>query len=70
MHEIIIKFWLAEKGVQFFRNTSANLKHECKLQMVSDWLKTQNKLPRTNQILAVLTTKFKKMAMVFCTLEL
>ena len=34
--------------------------------MVSDWLKTQKKPPRTNQILAVLTTKFKKMAMVFC----
>ena len=34
--------------------------------MVSDWLKTQKKPPRTNQILAVLTTKFKKMALVFC----
>ena len=34
--------------------------------MVSDWLKTQQKPPRTNQILAVLTTKFKKMALVFC----
>ena len=34
--------------------------------MVSDWLKTQKKPKRTNQILAVLTTKFKKMAMVFC----
>ena len=34
--------------------------------MVSDWLKTKKKPPRTNQILAVLTTKFKKMAMVFC----
>ena len=45
-----------------------NLWHECKLQMVSDWLKTQKKVPRTNQILAVLTIKFKKMAMVFCTL--
>ena len=33
--------------------------------MVSDWLKTQKKAPRTNQIRAVLTTKFKKMAMVF-----
>ena len=33
--------------------------------MVSDWLKTQKKPPRTNQIKAVLTTKFKKMAMVF-----
>ena len=33
--------------------------------MVSDWLKTQKKPPRTNQIRAVLTTKFKKMAMVF-----
>ena len=34
--------------------------------MVSDWLKTQKKPPRSNQILAVLTTKFKKMALVFC----
>ena len=33
--------------------------------MVSDWLKTQKKPPGTNQIRAVLTTKFKKMAMVF-----
>ena len=33
--------------------------------MVSDWLKTQKRPPRTNQIRAVLTTKFKKMAMVF-----
>ena len=33
--------------------------------MVSDWLKTQKKPPRTNQIGAVITTKFKKMAMVF-----
>ena len=33
--------------------------------MVSDWLKTHKKPPRTNQIRAVLTTKFKKMAMVF-----
>ena len=33
--------------------------------MVSDWLKTQKKPPRTNQIRAVLTTKFKEMAMVF-----
>ena len=33
--------------------------------MLSDWLKTQKKPPRTNQIRAVLTTKFKKMAMVF-----
>ena len=32
--------------------------------MVSDWLKTQKKPPRTNQFLAVLTTKLKKMAMV------
>ena len=29
--------------------------------MVSDWLKTQKKPPRTNQIRAVLKTKFKKM---------
>ena len=43
-----------------------NVLHECKLQMVSDWLKTQKKPIRTNQILAVLTTKLKKMAMVFC----
>ena len=34
------------------------------LQMVSDWLKTQKKSPGTNQILAVLTTILKKMAMV------
>ena len=33
--------------------------------MVSDWLKTQKKPPRTNQIRAVITKKFKKMAMVF-----
>ena len=33
--------------------------------MDSDWLKTQKKPSRTNQIRAVLTTKFKKMAMVF-----
>ena len=33
--------------------------------MPSDWLKTQKKPPRTNQIRAVLTMKFKKMAMVF-----
>ena len=33
--------------------------------MVSDWLKTQKTPPRNNQIRAVLTTKFKKMAMVF-----
>ena len=32
--------------------------------MVSDWLKTQKKSPGTNQILAVLTTILKKMAMV------
>ena len=38
--------------------------------MVSDWLKTQKKQPRTNQILAFLKTKFKKMAMVFCILAL
>ena len=28
--------------------------------MVSDWLKTQKKLPRTNQIRAVLTTNLRK----------
>ena len=28
--------------------------------MVSDWTKTQKKPPRSNQIRAVLTTKFKK----------
>ena len=28
--------------------------------MVSDWMKTKKKPPRTNQIRAVLTTKFKK----------
>ena len=33
--------------------------------MVSYWLKTQKKPPRTNQIRAVLTTKFSKIAMVF-----
>ena len=33
--------------------------------MVSDWLKTRKKPSRANQIKAVLTTKFKKMAMVF-----
>ena len=33
--------------------------------MVSDWLKTQKKPIRTNQIRAVLTTKFKKMAVAF-----
>ena len=33
--------------------------------MVSDWLKTQKKPPRTNQIRAIIITKFKKMAMVF-----
>ena len=72
MYEKITQFWLAEKGVQLFCTTSAkpitrvqNLQHKCKLQMVSDWLKTQKKPPRTNQIRAVLTTKFKKMAMVF-----
>ena len=41
------------------------LLHECRLKMVSDWLKKKKKPPRTNQIRAVLTTKFKKMAMVF-----
>ena len=40
------------------------MKREQNLQMFSDWLKTQKKPPRTNQIRAVLT-KFKKMAMVF-----
>ena len=34
--------------------------------MVCDWLKTQKKPPRTNQILAVLITKLRKMTMVFC----
>ena len=33
--------------------------------MVSDWLSTKKKPARTNQIRAVLTTKFKKTAMVF-----
>ena len=33
--------------------------------MVSDWLKTQKKPLRTNQIRAVLTTKCKELAMVF-----
>ena len=33
--------------------------------MVSDWLKTEKKRTRTNGIRAVLTTKFKKMVMVF-----
>ena len=66
IHEKITQFWLAEKGVQFFCNTGANLLHECKIQMVSDWPKTQKKPPKTNQTLAVLTTKFKKTAMVSC----
>ena len=33
--------------------------------MVSDWLKTQKKPPRTNQIRAVFTTKFEKKALGF-----
>ena len=33
--------------------------------MVSDWLKTQKKPPRTNQVRAVLATEFKKMATIF-----
>ena len=33
--------------------------------MVSDWLKKEKKPTRTNEIRAVLTTKFKKMVMVF-----
>ena len=33
--------------------------------MLSDWLKTQKKPPTTNQIRAVLTIKFEKMAIVF-----
>ena len=33
--------------------------------MVSDWLKTQKKPTKTNEIRAVLTTKFKKVAVVF-----
>ena len=33
--------------------------------MVSDWLETQKKPLRTNQIRAVLTTKCKELAMVF-----
>ena len=33
--------------------------------MVSDWLKTQKKPLRTNQITAVLTKKCKELAMVF-----
>ena len=41
-------------------NMRANLSHECKLQMVSDWLKTQKKRPRTNQIRADLTTNLRK----------
>ena len=41
-------------------NTSANLEHECKLQMLSDWLKTQKKPTRTNQIRDVLTTKIQE----------
>ena len=31
--------------------------------MVFDWLKTQKKPPRTNQIRVVLTTKFKSVSM-------
>ena len=45
--------------------TRLQICNECKLQMISDWLKTQKKPMRTNQIRAVLTTKFKKKAMVF-----
>ena len=41
-------------------NMRANLSHEGKLQMVSDWLKTQKKRPRTNQIRVVLTTNLRK----------
>ena len=54
IHKKLTQFQLAEKGVQFLCNTSANYK------MVSDWTKTQKKPPRNNQIRAVLTTKFKK----------
>ena len=46
-----------ENGVQFSCNTCANFEHECKLQMVSNWLKTKKKTTRTNQIRAVFTTK-------------
>ena len=60
IHEKITQFWLAERGVQLFCKTSANLKHECKLQMLFDWLKTQKKPTRTNQIRAVLTTKIQE----------
>ena len=38
--------------------------------MVSDWPKKKQKKPtRTNQIKAVLTTKFKKMAVIFSDLR-
>ena len=48
---------MAEKGVQFFCNTSKKLVTRVQIaNMVSDWLKTQNKPPRTNQIRAVFTT--------------
>ena len=68
IHEKIIQFWLAEKGVQFFCNTSANLKHECKTCNTSanykcfliGWKKKQKKPPRTNQNIAVLTTKLRQ----------
>ena len=57
IHENITQFWLAEKGVQFFCNTSKKLVIRVQIaNMVSDWLKTQKKPPRTNQIRAVFTT--------------
>ena len=46
-------------------NTSAKLVTRVQITMVSDWLKTQKKPLTTNQIRAVLGTKFKKMFMVF-----
>ena len=57
---------MAEKGVQFLCNTSAKL--VTRVQIANGFWLAENtkKPPRTNQILAVLTIKFKKMAMVFC----
>ena len=48
-------------------NTSAKLVTRAQISNGFCWLKTKKKPPRTNQIRAVLTTKFKKMAMAFIT---
>ena len=65
IHEKITQFWLAEKGVQFLCNTSAKLVSRVQITSAFWLAETQKKPPRTNQIRAVLTTKFKKTAMVF-----